>query len=90
MGIINRFYYAKYFEVRFIVHSLMYDCFIKDKGVYKMRSFKKIIKDFFKFDLIGSIFTGDFFAKSEIDDEEDEFKNLFFLSDKSAIVIAQK
>ena len=54
-----------------------------------MKSFKKIIKDFLKLDLIGSIFTGDFFKNAEIDDEEDEFRNLFFLSDKSAIVITQ-
>ena len=53
-----------------------------------MKNLFAVINNILKLDLVWNIMSGSFFAEQE-NDEPDENENLFFLSDKLAIVISR-
>lgn len=60
----------------------------KIKEDLKMKNLFAVINNILKLNLVWNIMNGSFFAEQE-NDEPDENENLFFLSDKLAIVISR-
>jgi len=53
-----------------------------------MKNLFALINNILKLDLVWNIMNGSFFTETE-NEEPDEYENLFFLSDKLAIVISK-
>ena len=60
----------------------------KIKEETKMKNLFAVINNILKLDFVWNIMNGSFFTEQE-NDEPDENENLFFLSDKLAIVISR-